>query len=143
MAKSRPKWIWLDRIAVALLLLVVCSLTFGVIIYPATPWGMEGIAPPESVDTLEEFKREMPTPDFVYFRENSEDVFLVIGPMKESTFPSGPPAYVFDSTGKLKYWSRDTGDDYDSPAALAAHSGNWLSISMDEAIVMAGKNTAR
>ncbi len=125
------------------LCLIVAGLFFWAVIYRATPWGMRGIVPPESVDTLEEFKQDMPTPDHVYFRDSSEETFLVVGPLKESTFPSGPPAYIFDSCGRLKYWSRDIGDDYDSQAAMAAHSGNWQEISLDRAIQIAQSNSTR
>lgn len=39
--------------------------------------------------------------------------YVAYGPVDDTwlRFPSGPPGYVFDASGKLIDWSSDTGDD--------------------------------
>jgi hypothetical protein len=37
--------------------------------------------------------------------------FIASGPEPTSSLASGPPAYVFDETGRLVDWSTDTGED--------------------------------
>jgi len=41
-----------------------------------------------------------------------ESYWIAYGPMDHGgAIPSGPAAYVFDASGRLIAWSRDTGDD--------------------------------
>lgn len=43
---------------------------------------------------------------------DSVDYYVAFGPIKALlALPSGPPAYVFDSKGKMIDWSSDIGDD--------------------------------
>lgn len=119
-----------------LLFLFVGLLVFMSLVYPHTSHAMEGVRLPEDVKTLDQFKQAMPAPKAVYYNEYSADTFVVVGAMKGSTNPSGPPAYVFDGRGTLRYWSADTGDDPDNPATRVYHRGGGRLILLDEAIRM-------
>jgi hypothetical protein len=71
------------------------------------------VALPSDVLTLSEFATRMPTPEKVIaFERNGSSFFEVIGRPRPSfpTVPSGPPAYIFDSTGHISYWTIDIGD---------------------------------
>jgi hypothetical protein len=66
------------------------------------------------VDTLAEFSAEMPKPEKVIVFEKDGSAYAeVIG--LRPRFPavpvaSGPPAYIFDSNGQVRYWTTDVGD---------------------------------
>jgi len=72
------------------------------------------LALPRHVDTLAKFSAEMPQPEKVIaFDMNGSSYVELIGrPPRFSLFPvpSGPPAYIFDSTGHISYWTIDVGD---------------------------------
>jgi hypothetical protein len=71
------------------------------------------VALPSGVVTLAEFAIRMPTPEKVIaFEKDGSSYFEVIGRPRPSfpTVPSGPPAYIFDSTGHISYWTIDVGD---------------------------------
>jgi hypothetical protein len=68
---------------------------------------------PKGVVTLAEFAGRMPTPEKVIaFEKDGSSYFEVIGRPRPSfpSMPSGPPAYIFDSTGHISYWTGDVGD---------------------------------
>ena len=66
------------------------------------------------VDTLAEFSAEMPKPEKVILFEKDGSAYVeVVGRppgFLAAPVPSGPPAYIFDSAGQLKYWTIDVGD---------------------------------
>ena len=71
------------------------------------------VALPSGVVTLAEFAARMPKPEKVIaFEKDGSSYFEVIGRPRPSfpTVPSGPPAYIFDSTGHISYWTIDVGD---------------------------------
>ena len=71
------------------------------------------VALPSDVLTLADFATRMPPPEKVIsFERNGATYFELIGRRRPSfpTVPSGPPAYVFDSTGHISYWTTDIGD---------------------------------
>jgi hypothetical protein len=72
------------------------------------------LEPPATVTDMRSFLKVMPEPGRVYVH-SIEDVECMIfeGPIPSSFLytPSGPPAYVFDSSGKLVDWTTDRGDD--------------------------------
>jgi hypothetical protein len=69
---------------------------------------------PSHVDTLAKFSAEMPQPQKVitFDKDGSSYVEVIGRPPRFSLLlvPSGPPAYIFDSTGYIRYWSLDVGD---------------------------------
>ena len=47
----------------------------------------------------------------ITFEKNGSSYFEVIGPLPGFPLvPSGPPAYIFDSTRRVSYWTSDIGD---------------------------------
>ena len=73
----------------------------------------EKVALPNGVVTLAEFAGRMPTPEKVIaFEKDGSSYFEVIGRPRPSfpSMPSGPPVYIFDSTGHISYWTGDVGD---------------------------------
>jgi hypothetical protein len=70
------------------------------------------LALPSHVDTLAEFSAEMPKPEkVIVFEKNGSSYVEVIGVRPGfPSVPSGPPAYIFDSTGHISYWTVDVGD---------------------------------
>ena len=68
---------------------------------------------PADVRTLADFANRMPPPEKVIaFERNELTYFELIGRPRPSfpSVPSGPPAYIFDSTGHITYWTGDVGD---------------------------------
>lgn len=69
---------------------------------------------PGHVDTIAKFSTEMPQPEKVIaFEKNGSPYVELIGrPPRFAIMPvpSGPPAYIFDSTGHISYWTVDVGD---------------------------------
>lgn len=94
---------------------------------------------PSDIVTLDGFSTRMPVPKKVIaFEKNGSTYLEVIGqPPRPFTFPipSGPPAYVFDSTGHISYWTIDVGD---SPRYWNdwQNRSNSREVSMSEALRM-------
>jgi len=72
------------------------------------------LALPSHVDTLAKFSAEMPQPEKVIaFDMNGSSYVELIGRRPRFAVmpvPSGPPAYIFDSTGHISYWTVDVGE---------------------------------
>ena len=74
------------------------------------------LALPGHVHTLAEFSANMAKPEkVVVFEKDGSSYVEVIGRRPRPRYlavpvPSGPPAYIFDSTGQIKYWTVDLGD---------------------------------
>lgn len=94
---------------------------------------------PGHVDTLAEFAAEMPKPDgVVLFEKGGSRYVEVKGPRPGfPAVPSGRPAYIFDSGGRISYWTLDTGD---SPEYWERWQGRTDSreVSMREALRAVG-----
>jgi hypothetical protein len=71
----------------------------------------ESVAP--GGDTLAECLQKMPEPARTeVFTQDGQDYLLLQGESQAfPRFPSGPPMYVFDRTGRLVDWTTDSGDD--------------------------------
>ena|SRR5687767_10506548 len=67
---------------------------------------------PSNIITLAKFSIRMPKPDKVIASEKNGSSYLeVIGPLPGFPMvPSGPPVYIFESTGHVYYWTSDIGD---------------------------------
>ena len=69
---------------------------------------------PSHVDTIAKFSAEMPQAEKVIaFDMNGSSYVELIGRRPRFAImpvPSGPPAYIFDSTGHISYWTSDVGD---------------------------------
>ena len=72
------------------------------------------LALPNHVDTLAEFSAEMPKAEkVIVFEKNGSSYVEVIGRRPSGPgvpVPSGPPVYIFDSKGHIRYWTLDSGD---------------------------------
>lgn len=90
---------------------------------------------PVNINTLSKFAAQMPKPArVILFEKDGSSYVEVIGhPTGFPNVPSGPPAYIFDSTGRVRYWTVDTGD---SPAYWEDWQGrsNSRDVSMQEAL---------
>lgn len=93
------------------------------------------LVPRSSVVTLAEFSATMPPPQQVIaFEKNGSSYVEIIGPLPGfPTVPSGPPAYIFDSSGHIAYWTRDTGDSTEYWEKWQ-HRSNTREISLCEAL---------
>ena len=71
------------------------------------------ITPGENAQHLEEFLKSMPPVEGIYSRQSGGTTYLeVVGTLPPlPSLPSGPPTYIFDSTGSLVDWTSDYGDD--------------------------------
>lgn len=94
---------------------------------------------PGNVVTLAEFSATMPKPEKVIAFEKSGSTYVeVIGPLPGFPMvPSGPPAYIFDSSGRIAYWTTDTGDTTEYWENWQGRS-NIREISMCEALQSLG-----
>jgi hypothetical protein len=92
-----------------LVLALLAGLWIGLSIYSRSK-----LALPSHVDTLAKFSAEMPQPEKVIAFDlyGSSYVELIGRPPRfpGGPVPSGPPAYIFDSTGHISYWTVDVGD---------------------------------
>ena len=90
-----------------LFLAVMAACWLGAYVYQ-----MNRHALPGHVDTLAEFAAEMPGPERVaVFEKGAAHYVEVTGPRPGfPAVPSGRPAYIFDSGGRVRYWTIDTGD---------------------------------
>ena len=96
------------------------------------------LRPPTSARTLPSFLSVMPRPErFEIHVAGDRRYLLVVGRLPALlTLPSGPPVYVFDTSGKLLDWTADSGDDPRFVERWGSHSGGQR-ISKAEAIVFA------
>lgn len=66
------------------------------------------------MDTLSKFAAEMPEPEQVIIFEKDGSTYVeVVGRLPRFPtipMPSGPPIYIFDSTGRIRFWTIDSGD---------------------------------
>ena len=81
------------------------------------------LALPSHVQTLAEFSANMAKPEkVVVFEKDGSSYVEVIGrPPRYFAVPvpSGPPVYIFDSSGHVRYWTVDVGD-------TAEYRDDWL-----------------
>ena len=91
---------------IAILTLMVVSFLAG------TFYQQNKLVLPSNVVTLAEFSVTMPPPHKVIaFEKNGSSYVEIIGSLPGfPKVPSGPPAYIFDSSGRIAYWTGDTGD---------------------------------
>jgi hypothetical protein len=91
---------------IALLTTMVISVFAGVL------YQQHKVALPGNIVTLAQFSSKMPPPQKVIVFEKDGSSFVeVIGQLPGfPKVPSGPPAYIFDSSGQIAYWTGDTGD---------------------------------
>jgi saccharopine dehydrogenase-like NADP-dependent oxidoreductase len=77
----------------------------------------------------------MPPPHKVIaFEKNGSTYVEIIGSLPGfPTVPSGPPAYIFDSSGRIAYWTGDTGDSTEYWENWQ-HRSNIREISLSEAL---------
>ncbi len=99
---------WRSYIAIVLVLLI---LLIGWV--SLETWNYRRITPDEIGQNLKEFLTSMPPIEGIYSRQSGGITYLeVVG-----TFPpfplvvSGPPIYIFDTTGSLVDWTREFGED--------------------------------
>ena len=90
---------------------------------------------PESVTTYHQFLETMPEPaELELVKVSGHSYLLVIGPLAGGlALPSGPPAYVFDSTGRLVAWTLDSGEDPDFTSRWWLPSNPRRSITSEQA----------
>ena len=69
------------------------------------------VTPPSHVIDVHTFLRWAPSTDRIKVLSLDEETFYLAYGMGSSPLPSGPSAYVFDSTGHMVDWSSDMGDD--------------------------------
>jgi len=99
------------RLRFAIFLVVILSpilLWVGSEVYHAKTSSPKGRA-----TTYKEYREHLPTPIRAKFFIKKNQIFYETdGPIHAPlTFPSGPPAYIFDSQGRLIDWTSDSGDD--------------------------------
>ncbi|MBI5684283.1 MAG: hypothetical protein HZC54_04325 [Verrucomicrobia bacterium] len=73
------------------------------------------LKPGSAVQTIQDFLQQMPPPTrvrrFSHSNATYYDVWGQLGGMLR--FPSGPPSYIFDLTGRLVDWTYDRGEARD------------------------------
>ena len=71
------------------------------------------INPNGKFSTLQEYLGRHPDATRIYRTEKNGNQFIIAHGKIDAilAFPSSPPAYVFDSSGKLVDWARDPGDN--------------------------------
>lgn len=85
---------------------------------------------PEGVTHISEFISRFPSRIGVYrvdYAGQQHVLVLTRPPSAGLALPSGPPAYVFDSNGRLVTWSADTGDDPEFSRTWPTGSSNQMS----------------
>ncbi len=119
------------RFAIALIL--ACPvLLIGVLILAVVERNL--IIPPRGVVSLTTFAEVMPpAKKFVRVDLGGAPRFVWIGEKVSWAFRSGPPCYVFDSSGKLAEWDWETGTGQNT-SALAKMAQNAASITVDDAM---------
>jgi hypothetical protein len=101
------------------------------------------LAPPEGVDTLDDFAESMPAPTKLAIVEESSTTYVVwIGEYATTwLLPSGPSCYVFDDAGDLLDWDWITGDGQ-STTRLCELAWAAEALTVDEAIEFVRGNTS-
>lgn len=96
------------------------AISLAVILAPAEIRGVlnapDGVTPSAGVTDMRSILAEMPRPESAYELPIGESPFTeFVGPLPSApmALPSGPPAYVFDSSNHLVVWSCDSGDNPD------------------------------
>ena len=109
-------------------------------IFAATLYQQHKVALPSDVVTLAQFSASMPPPQKVIaFEKDGSSYVEVIGQLPGlPRVPSGPPAYIFDSSGRLTYWTGDRGDS-DTYWEQHQNRSNTREISLCEALQWVGK----
>lgn len=94
----------------ALVIAGIVSVLIGVWIHHLHRW-CESVQPGGS--TLAEVLAKLPDPVAGRaFTQDGHQYLALLGPVQTyPKFPSGPPVYIFDSTGQLIDWTADEGDD--------------------------------
>ena len=97
------------------------------------------LSPPHSAQNLRGFLTHMPAPDrLTKIDVAGQEYLLVTGVLPSSiTLPSGPPQYVFDTSGRLVDWSMDCDDDPDFVAKWNSNDPG-TQLTSDEAIDLFG-----
>lgn len=105
-SNCRSQWRSYVAIVLVLLILIVGWVSLEIRNY-------RRIAPGENAQHLDLFLKNMPPIDSIYARQSGGTTYLeVVGTLPPlPSLPSGPPTYIFDSTGSLVDWTSDYGDD--------------------------------
>ena len=71
------------------------------------------INPKGNFNTLQEYLARHPDKTRIYKTEKNGNQYIIAHGKVDAllAFPSSPPAYVFDSSGKLIDWAKDPGDN--------------------------------
>lgn len=100
------------------------------------------IIPPRGVQNLESFARVMPAPQkFAEVEYGGGPRFVWVGNKVPWAFRSGPPCYIFDSSGKLCDWDWETGAGQNT-SAMARIALKAKSITIEEALAYITKPIA-
>jgi len=114
---------------VAILSLMVVGFVAG------TFYQRHKLVPPSNTVTLAGFSATMPPPRKVIAFEKDGSAYVeIIGPLPGfPKVPSGPPAYIFDSSGRIAYWTADIGDSLEYWENWQ-HRSNTREISLCESL---------
>lgn len=119
-----------DWLIVFVVLLVVTSVIVAYDVLAA-----RRITPSADVRSLESFFAWQPGSHRAVLRERGGDEHLVVfGPLT-GLAPSGPPAYVFDRSGRLVEWTRDSGDDPGFKRKWRPHQSQFRVVDRQRAIL--------
>jgi len=87
------------------------------------------VVPPPSVRTFDQFLAWRPlTEHFCIHAIRGDDFLEALGSGAGVLLPSGPAGYVFDRSGRMIEWTRDSGDDSRYQAQWReSHPRRWIS----------------
>ena len=108
-------------------------------------WSQARVTPPSHVRTFEDLVRWRSPKRVMLFETEGRTWLIAYGP-GAGIMPSGPSAYVFDSTGRLVDWAVDSGDDYDFQQRWSHSRAIWDSrrdVTPDDARAWIGSATTR
>ena len=92
------------RIGLALSILAVSSVAYVLFTFSRNT--------PTQVSSWAEYQTSLPPAESYWIiKAGDEEALMTHGPVATLTVPSGPPAYVFDQSGRLLDWTLDMGDD--------------------------------
>lgn len=118
-------------------LVVLCLLalfSFGVYIYFSE---RSRIIPSPGIINLETFSKEKPPPKrLVTLNIGDSNIFVWVGEGSKWLFSSGPPCYIFDSSGRMTDWDWETGSGQNTSAlAQAAMNAPAITVAEAQAII--------
>ena len=97
---------------VEILLMLLGVLGIAIIAMRVQDHGLrEGVSPPWSVRTLEDFRKWRPQYEQAVRLEYEGTTYFLVFGERARILASGPSSYLFDARGNLIGWTLDTGDD--------------------------------